>query len=62
MWYQNNKEPDPERAEFIIHNTVIINREKRNSVLNHADQIRPQREYEEQNEKIFLRFLPLMVY
>ena len=33
------------------HNTAIINREKGNSVLAHADQIRPQGEYEEQNDK-----------
>ena len=32
------------------HNTAIINREKGNSILAHADQIRPQGEYEEQNE------------
>ena len=29
------------------HNKVIINREKGNSVLAHADQIRPQGGYEE---------------
>ena len=34
-------------------NTAIINREKENSVLAHADQIRPQGEYEGQNEEIF---------
>ena len=33
------------------HNTAIINREKRNSILAHADQIRPQGKYEEQNEE-----------
>ena len=33
------------------HNTAIINREKGNSILAHADQIRPQGEYEEQNEE-----------
>ena len=33
------------------HNIAIINREKRNSRLAHADQIRPQGEYEEQNEE-----------
>ena len=54
MWYKKNKESNPERVEFIMqkgHNTAIINREKRNSVLTHADQISPQREYEEQNEE-----------
>ena len=30
---------------------TIINREKGNSILAHADQIRPQGEYEEQNEE-----------
>ena len=33
------------------HNTAIINREKGNSILAHADQIRPQSEYEEPNEE-----------
>ena len=33
-------------------NTAIITREKRNSILAHADQVRPQGKYEEQNEKI----------
>ena len=33
------------------HNTTIINREKGNSILAHADQIRPKGEYEEQNEE-----------
>ena len=33
------------------HNTVIINREKGNNMLAHADQIRPQGEYEEQNQE-----------
>ena len=33
------------------HNTAIINREKGNSILAHADQIRPQGEYEEQIEE-----------
>ena len=33
------------------HNTAIINKEKRNSILAHADEIRPQGEYEEQNEE-----------
>ena len=54
MWYKNNKESNPERAEFIMqkgHNTTIINREKGNSILVHVDQIRPQGEYEEQNEE-----------
>ena len=52
--YKKNKESNPERAEFIIqkgHNTAIINREKGNSILAHADQIRPQGEYEGQNEE-----------
>ena len=42
------------RAEFIMqksHNTAIINWEKGNSILVHVDQIRPQDEYEEQNEE-----------
>ena len=54
MWYKKNKESNPERAEFIMqkgYNTAIINRENGNSVLVHADQIRPQGEYEEQNEE-----------
>ena len=45
MWYKKNKESNPERAEFIMqkgHHTAIINREKGNSILAHADQIRPQ--------------------
>ena len=33
------------------HNTVIINREKGNRILANADQIRPQGEYERQNEE-----------
>ena len=33
------------------HNIAIINREKGNSILAYADQIRPQGEYEGQNEK-----------
>ena len=33
-------------------NTAIITREKGNSILAHADQVRPQGKYEEQNEKI----------
>ena len=33
------------------HNTAIINREKGNSVLAHSNQVRPQGEYEEQNDK-----------
>ena len=54
VWYKKNKESNPERIEFIMqkgHNTAIINREKGNSILAHADQIRPQGEYEEQNEE-----------
>ena len=56
-WYKKNKESNPERSEFIMrkgHNTAIINREKGNSILVHADQIRPQGEYEEQNEEDIL--------
>ena len=48
--YEKNKE----REEFTMqkgHNTAIINREKRDSILAHADQIRPQGEYEGQNEE-----------
>ena len=48
------KESNPERVEFIIqkgHNTAIINTEKGNCILAHADQIKPQGEYEEQNEE-----------
>ena len=33
------------------HNIAIINREKGNNILAHADQIRPLGEYEEQNEE-----------
>ena len=44
VWYKkNNKESNPERVEFIMqkgHNTAIINKEKRNSILAHADQIK----------------------
>ena len=48
--YKKNKESNPERAEFIIqkgHNTAIINREK----LAHANQIKPQGEYEEESKE-----------
>ena len=50
---KNNKESNPERAEFIqkSHNITIINRKKGNSILVHADHIRPEGEYEEQNEE-----------
>ena len=54
VWYKKNKESNPERAEFImqkVHNTTIIKREKGNSVLAHADQIKSQGKYEEQNEE-----------
>ena len=54
VWYKKNKESNPERAEFIMqkgYNTVMKNRERRNSILTHADQLRPQGEYEEQNEE-----------
>ena len=54
MWYKKNKEWNLEREEFFMqkgHNTQIINREKKNSVLAHADQLRPQGEYDEQNEE-----------
>ena len=53
VWYKKNNESNPERAEFIMqkgHNTAVINREKENSILAIADQIRPQGEYEEQND------------
>ena len=48
------KESNPEREQFIMQkgqNTAMINREKVNSVLAHADQIRPNGEYEEQNDE-----------
>ena len=32
-------------------NTAIINRERRNSILTHVDQIKPLSEYKEQNEE-----------
>ena len=54
VWCKKNKESNSERAEFIMqkgHNTAIINREKKNSVLALADRIKPQGEYEEQNEE-----------
>ena len=54
MWYKKNKESDLERAEFIMqkgNNTAIINKEKGINILAHADQIRPQRIYEEQNDE-----------
>ena len=54
VWYKKNKESHPERAELIMqkdHNTAIINREKGNSILTHADLKRLQGEYEEQNEE-----------
>ena len=53
MWYKN-KESNLERAEFIMrrsHNTAQINRKKGNSILAHADQIRSQGEYEDQNNE-----------
>ena len=49
VWYKKKKESNPEMAGFIMqkgHNTAIINREKGNSILAHADQIMPQGEYE----------------
>ena len=55
VWYKKNKESNSEREEFITqkgHNTVIINREKGNSILAHADQIRSQGEYETNMMKI----------
>ena len=54
MWYKKNKESNPEKAEFIMqkgYNAAIINKEKGSNELDHADQIRPQGEYEEQNEE-----------
>ena len=39
------------------HNTAMINREKWSSILTHGDQIRPQSEYEEQNEGEISRIL-----
>ena len=62
VWYKKNKESNPERAEFIMqkgHNTVIINKEKGNSILAHADQIRPQGKYEEQNEEEIFTILSI---
>ena len=53
VWYKKNKESNPDRAEFIVqkgHNTAIINREKGNGALSHVNQIRPQGEYEEEND------------
>ena len=54
---KKNKESNPEIAECIMqkrHNTAIINRKKRNSVLAYTDQIRLKDEYEEQkDEEIF---------
>ena len=62
---QKEKESNPEMAEFTFskgHNTAIINREKGNSVLVHADQIRPQGEnMKSKMKKKSLRFLPLMI-
>ena len=52
--YKKNKDSNPERAEFIMqksHNRAIINREKGNCMLSHADQIRLHGEYKEQNEE-----------
>ena len=54
VWYNKNKESNPERVVFIMqkgHNTATINREKGNSILAHADQIRLQGEYVEQNKE-----------
>ena len=54
MWYKKNKESNLEKTEFIMqkgHNTVLINGENENRVFAHADQIRPQGKYEEQNEE-----------
>ena len=53
VYYKENNESNPERTEFIMqkgYNTAMINIEKGNSILAHADQIRPQDEYEEENE------------
>ena len=49
MWHKKNKESNPEKAEFIMqkgHSEAIINREKGNSILIYANQIRPHGEYE----------------
>ena len=51
VWYKKNKESNPEFIMQKGHNTAIINREKGNSILAHADQIRPQSKYEEKNEE-----------
>ena len=62
---QKEQESNPEKVEFIMkkgQNTAIINGEKGNGIVAHAGQIRPQDEYEEQNEEESLRFLPLMIY
>ena len=54
VWYKKNNESNLERTEFITqkgHNTAI---EKGNSMLlDHADQIRLQGEYEYENEEEF---------
>ena len=50
------------KAEFIMkksHYTAMINREKGNSILAHADQIRLQGEYEEQNEEEIFTILSI---
>ena len=54
MWYKKNKESNLERADLILqkgNNTAIINREKVNNILAHADQITSQSEYEKQNQE-----------
>ena len=64
-WYKKNTESNPERAEFIMQkglNTTIVNREKRNSISAHADQIRPQVNMKRKMRKKSFRFFPLMIY
>ena len=65
VWYKKNKESNLKRAEFIIqkgYNTAIINKEKGNSILANADQIRPLGEYEEQNEEEISAISSIMIY
>ena len=65
VWIKKNKESNPEKVEFIMqrsHNAATIYWKKGYSILAHADQIRLQGKYEEQNVEEYLRFLILMIY
>ena len=55
MWYKRNKDSRPEIVRFLMQkgqNTAIVDKENGNSVLAHADQIRPWGEFEDQDEEM----------